>query len=118
MGPPRHSLDTLSPLSEEELNEWEEAYAAVADRHGPGTLHRIGPADIDGVVFKTLEHGMNASLRHVFDKAWLDLATVAPDTTVSDGTDFCRNSRHIFPCGKHHYVVDFTGPTAPTARLV
>jgi len=29
MGPPRHSLDTLSPLSEEELNEWEEAYAAV-----------------------------------------------------------------------------------------
>lgn len=29
MGPPRHSLDTLSPLSEDELNEWEEAYAAV-----------------------------------------------------------------------------------------
>jgi hypothetical protein len=29
MGPPRHSLDTLRPLNEEELNEWEEAYAAV-----------------------------------------------------------------------------------------
>ena len=29
MGPPRHSLDTLRPLSEEELAEWEEAYAAV-----------------------------------------------------------------------------------------
>ncbi len=29
MGPPRHSLDTLRPLSESELNEWEEAYAAV-----------------------------------------------------------------------------------------
>ena len=29
MGPPRHSLETLSPLSEEELIEWEEAYAAV-----------------------------------------------------------------------------------------
>ena len=29
MGPPRHPLNTLSPLSEEELNEWEEAYAAV-----------------------------------------------------------------------------------------
>lgn len=29
MGPSRHSLDTLSPLSEDELNEWEEAYAAV-----------------------------------------------------------------------------------------
>ena len=29
MGPPRHSLDTLRPLSEQELNEWEEAYAAV-----------------------------------------------------------------------------------------
>lgn len=29
MGPPRHSLDTLRPLSEEELSEWEEAYAAV-----------------------------------------------------------------------------------------
>jgi hypothetical protein len=29
MGPPRHSLSTLSPLSEEELKEWEEAYAAV-----------------------------------------------------------------------------------------
>ena len=29
MGPPRLSLDTLRPLSEEELTEWEEAYAAV-----------------------------------------------------------------------------------------
>lgn len=29
MGPPRHSLDTLRPLSEDELAEWEEAYAAV-----------------------------------------------------------------------------------------
>jgi hypothetical protein len=29
MGPPRHSLDSLHPLSEEELSEWEEAYAAV-----------------------------------------------------------------------------------------
>ena len=29
MGSPRHSLDTLRPLSEEELIEWEEAYAAV-----------------------------------------------------------------------------------------
>lgn len=29
MGPSRHSLDTLRPLSEEELAEWEEAYAAV-----------------------------------------------------------------------------------------
>jgi hypothetical protein len=29
MGPPRHSLDTLRPLNEEELQEWEEAYAAV-----------------------------------------------------------------------------------------
>jgi hypothetical protein len=29
MGPPRHSLESLSPLSEDELNEWEEAYAAV-----------------------------------------------------------------------------------------
>ncbi len=29
MGPPRHSLDTLRPLTEEELTEWEEAYAAV-----------------------------------------------------------------------------------------
>lgn len=29
MGPPRHSLDTLRPLSEGELTEWEEAYAAV-----------------------------------------------------------------------------------------
>ncbi|MEO8616330.1 MAG: hypothetical protein ABI600_14390 [Luteolibacter sp.] len=29
MGPPRHSLDALRPLNEQELNEWEEAYAAV-----------------------------------------------------------------------------------------
>ncbi|MBC8125755.1 MAG: hypothetical protein H8M99_01225 [Gloeobacteraceae cyanobacterium ES-bin-144] len=29
MGPPRHSLDTLRPLNESELIEWEEAYAAV-----------------------------------------------------------------------------------------
>ncbi len=29
MGPSRHSLDTLRPLTELELNEWEEAYAAV-----------------------------------------------------------------------------------------
>jgi hypothetical protein len=29
MGPSHHSLDTLRPLTEGELNEWEEAYAAV-----------------------------------------------------------------------------------------
>jgi len=29
MGPSNHSLGSLSPLSEEELSEWEEAYAAV-----------------------------------------------------------------------------------------
>lgn len=29
MGLPRHSLDNLHPLSEQELEEWEEAYAAV-----------------------------------------------------------------------------------------
>jgi hypothetical protein len=29
MGPPRHSLNNLRPLSDEELAEWEEAYAAV-----------------------------------------------------------------------------------------
>lgn len=29
MGQPSHSLDTLRPLSEGELKEWEEAYAAV-----------------------------------------------------------------------------------------
>lgn len=29
MGVPRHSLETLRPLNESELNEWEEAYAAV-----------------------------------------------------------------------------------------
>lgn len=29
MGLPHHSLDNLRPLSEEELSEWEEAYAAV-----------------------------------------------------------------------------------------
>jgi len=29
MGQPHHSLETLNPLSEGELSEWEEAYAAV-----------------------------------------------------------------------------------------
>ena len=29
MGPPRHAVDSLRPLTEEELSEWEEAYAAV-----------------------------------------------------------------------------------------
>ena len=29
MGLPHHSLGTLRPLSETELSEWEEAYAAV-----------------------------------------------------------------------------------------
>jgi hypothetical protein len=29
MGPSHHSLETLNPLSESELSEWEEAYAAV-----------------------------------------------------------------------------------------
>ena len=29
MGLPHHPLETLNPLNEAELNEWEEAYAAV-----------------------------------------------------------------------------------------
>ena len=47
MGLPRHSLENLSPLSEEELTEWEEAYAAVeAYPQAPRLRNRLLGAEL------------------------------------------------------------------------
>jgi pimeloyl-ACP methyl ester carboxylesterase len=94
-----HSVaDDIVPLADKER------YAQAAAGFGPLALHRIGQEQLDGVMFKTLAHGMNASLRHLFDHAW---SVLADRPEAGEGTDFCRESALEFPCGHRVYRLRF-----------
>jgi pimeloyl-ACP methyl ester carboxylesterase len=75
----------------------------------------VDQAGLDGRVFKTLEHGMKASMRGLFalshDKFEHDGGALADDT------DFDREACWTFPCGDESYVVRFSRAAGVTARI-
>ena len=88
-----------------------DAYAELAGRFGPVALERIDRSRVDGVMFKSLEHGMRASLLHVFDHARHALEARDRDAPAPMGeaaTDFCRGSRYGFACGARRYDIAFS----------
>jgi hypothetical protein len=97
-----HSVaDPLIPIEERA------AWAALAARFGPTSLECIDAGRIDGTLFKSLEHGMKASLLHLFEDA--SRAQQALGAVKDDGrTDFCRNARHDFDCGTGRYGIAFS----------
>lgn len=58
-------------------------------------LDMISLSDIDGKIFKCLDHGMRASLRGVFELAYNNLLSEEGD---EGKTDFDLESHYVFPC--------------------
>lgn len=73
----------------------------VLRRYNDVTYKRITPSDIDGRIFKNMDHAMNASLRGLFDiVAELDAQRLSKDGHL---TDFDIESQNIFDCGEYKY---------------
>ena len=70
-------------------------------------LDLIDEDKVDGKLYKNLEHGMNASLRSLFDKAYNHYLSSNP--TLDGHTDFDRESEYDFPCSNgYRYHIKFT----------
>lgn len=96
-----HSVeDSFIPIKEKD-----KLVAMMTDRGVRVSYRRVGHSDIDGRLFKTLEHGMEASLRGVFDAVANqdDQNLSTPDSL----TDFDRESIYKFNCGERIYTFSF-----------
>lgn len=65
----------------------------------------VDPSGIDGRIFKTLEHGMGASLRSLFEMSYEHYG--ARGVPAADTTDFDLGSVIELPCGEQTYLVCF-----------
>jgi len=63
----------------------------------------IGPDDLDGSIFKTSAHGMDASLRGLFDRAMGMLGEVLPCST----DPFAEGLEVKLACADRHYHLSF-----------
>lgn len=78
-------------------------------------LEIIDESRIDGRLFKNLTHGMNASMRGIFD---LSHAKFLRDGgALADMTDFDLRSEYRFACGKEDYILRFSPETGVRASL-
>ncbi len=75
----------------------------------------IDKNDIDGRIFKNLTHGMNASLRGIFDLSYEKFER--DGGALSDTTDFDRGSEYVFAGGRKDYVVRFSHDSGVRAAL-
>lgn len=96
-------IDHLAPYAEKE------AFAKMRAQFAPTYFTEVTEADIDGRVFKTLDHGLQASMRGLFDLV-ADRAGSLVRTNAL--TDFDRETRVSLQCQdyKYHftYAKDFT----------
>jgi hypothetical protein len=87
--------------------------ALVLGRRRRYDLRLISEADIDGRIFKNAKHGMDASLRGVFDLSYRRWASEVADPPAI--TDFDLGTVNRLPCGKEDYVLTFGGDTVSIA---
>lgn len=78
-------------------------------------LTLIDEADLDGRVFKTMEHGMQASLRGLFDMAYGAYQDSNPEPP--EKTDFDLGSTQLFECAGMTYSFAYSTDGGVTARL-
>ena len=85
--------------------EEKKQFCEVRAKYAPTTLITIEEKDIDGRLFKTLDHGFNASLKSLFDY----IAQKADfNKETDDLTDFDRESSLTFDCQDHQYQMKFS----------
>ncbi len=83
-----------------------EAFVDMLNRSAiSNCFQHVDRADIDGRVFKNLNHGMSASLRGIFDLVAERRQGIL--TKSSEGTDFDLQSEHTFACGNKSYIFKF-----------
>ncbi|HEY3916348.1 MAG TPA: DUF2920 family protein [Stellaceae bacterium] len=75
----------------------------------------VDASQIDGRLFKTLAHGMKASLRGLFDLSHEKF--VRDGGALSDATDFDRESDYVFACGTEAYRLTFSPEYGVRAAL-
>lgn len=78
-------------------------------------LSIIGETRLDGRVFKTLDHGMNASLRGLFDLSYEKY--LADGGALADHTDFDLALEHVFPCRGADYRLRYS-PSGGVAATI
>lgn len=97
-----HSVeDAVVPLTERM------AFSELAADFSPTSLECIDLARVDGLMFKSLDHGMKASMLHLLDDGLRALADRGLDQ-INQPTDFCRESRHRFDCGQYCYLAEYS----------
>jgi hypothetical protein len=93
--------DSVVPLTERM------AFAELAADFGPTSLECVDQTKLDGLMFKSLDHGMKASMLHLLDDGLRALAERGLDQ-IDQPTDFCRESRHRFDCGHSCYQAEYS----------
>ena len=96
-----HSIqDTVAPISEKDK------VVDILRRFNRVHYKKVSPSDIDGKLFKNMEHGMEASLRELFNfSAEQDTGDLAKTKAY---TDFSLESVNAFHCGNRKYTFAFT----------
>jgi len=92
--------DCIAPTQEKRI------FVNIIEKHAGNVQARfIRKEDLDGRLFKTTEHGMQASLRGLFDLAYqMDGAGLAKN---DQETDFSLESSHAFRCKGQFYRFDY-----------
>lgn len=72
----------------------------------PYELEIIDETMLDGRVFKSLAHGMNASMRGLFDRSYEKF--LRDGGALADETDFDLHSSYLFACGAEDYLFRFS----------
>lgn len=75
----------------------------------------IDEGQIDGRIFKNLHHGMNASMRGVFDLSYTKF--MRDGGALAETTDFDLGSEYVFACGTEDYVMRFSREHGARALL-
>lgn len=79
-------------------------YCSFRKSFGPTKLISVSDADVDGVLFKSTDHGMGVSLKALFD----DVARQYGDMTrATIKTDFDLETELTFDCGDQFYKQKF-----------
>lgn len=92
--------DTVCPTSEKEQA------VEILRKYNPVHFKKVMESDLDGVVFKSMKHGMNASLRGIFDHVQMtDRKNLLKDTPT---TDFDQENVHDFECGNKTYRFSYS----------
>ena len=89
--------DEIAPIAEKEK------FIEILNRYADVFYKKISENDVDGKTFKNASHGMNASMKGLFDLV-AEKATLEKESSF---TDFDLESRLSFNCNNKNYIFDY-----------